>query len=410
MTKRNTTGTNKAGSSSAGTLLAAILIVVLAVVSQLTGIDLLGEMSTATPIPTVGAPPTPNYGTEVASVPGAVSMLTFPQGVGAAKDFWQVYFTQPSGSSDVSTYTGGIDMALAAALERAQTSVDIAAYEFNNPVLTRAVLDARARGVRIRIVTDNEDGLDDLNTTLGQLDAARIPIVTDERTALMHNKFVIIDSYEVWTGSWNFTINDTYRNNNNALVLRSQRAVQNYQTEFNEMFVEGQFGPTSRADTPSSQFTQNGVEISVYFAPEDEVVDAIISTIQSAEESIRFMAFSFTIDDMAHAILERAVSGVEVNGIFERTGSETQFSELRPLFCAGLDVRQDGNPYILHHKVFIIDSETVITGSFNFSANATNSNDENLVIIRDRDLAAQYEAEFSRRWAESIHPSRLTCE
>lgn len=411
MTKRKTTGSNKPSASPTLTLLIAIVVLVLMVISQLTGTNIFGVLGTPTPTPTatVTVAPTPNRGTQVASAPGAVSLLTFPQGVGAAKDFWQVYFTQPSGSSNAATYNGGIDMALAAALSRVQTSLDIAAYEFNNPLLTQAVLDARARGVRVRVVTDNNDGLGDDNTTLHQFVEAGIPVVTDERSALMHNKFMILDSSEVWTGSWNYTINDTYRNNNNALVMRSQRAVQNYQTEFNEMFAEGQFGPTSRANTPSQTFTQNGVSIGIYFAPEDDVIEAMIEAIEQAQSSIQFLAFSFTLDDVAQAMLARASAGIEITGIFERTGSETQFSELRPLFCAGLDVRQDGNPYILHHKVFIIDGHTVVTGSFNFSANATNSNDENLVIIQDVDLAAQYAAEFDRRWAESVRPTRIVC-
>jgi phosphatidylserine/phosphatidylglycerophosphate/cardiolipin synthase-like enzyme len=404
MTKRKTTGSNKSSGSPLATLLAGIVILVLVVVSQLTGIDVIGLLTGATPTPTAIVVPT-----TVASAPGAVSALTFPQGVGAAKGFWQVYFTQPSGSSDRATYVGGIDLALSAALGRVQSTLDIAAYEFNNPVLTQAVLDAKARGVRVRIVSDNEDGVGDANTTINQFSRAGIPVVTDERSALMHNKFMILDSSEVWTGSWNYTINDTYRNNNNALVLRSQRAVQNFQTEFNEMFAEGLFGPTSRANTPNPTFTQDGVFIGTYFAPEDDVVDAMIEAVNQAQTSIQFLAFSFTLDDVAQAMLARAAAGVQITGVFETTGSETRFSELTPLFCAGLDVRQDGNPYILHHKVFIIDGTTIVTGSFNFSANATDSNDENLIVIRDADLAAQYQAEFARRWAEAVRPTRVTC-
>ena len=109
------------------------------------------------------------------------------------------------------------------------------------------------------------------------------------------------------------------------------------------------------------------------------------------------------------AKLHTLESGVQVQGIFETTGSETSSSELTPLFCAGLPVRQDGNPFILHHKVFIVDNDTVITGSFNISSNATNSNDENLLVIQDPALAAQYIAEFERRWAEAIAPSGLSC-
>ena len=117
------------------------------------------------------------------------------------------------------------------------------------------------------------------------------------------------------------------------------------------------------------------------------------------------MAFSFTVDEIGDIIAARATAGVSVQGIFETTGSETQFSEMRPLFCAGIPVRQDGNSFILHHKVFIVDEVTVITGSFNISDNATNSNDENLVIISDPNLAAQYVAEFNRRWAEATAPN-----
>jgi phosphatidylserine/phosphatidylglycerophosphate/cardiolipin synthase-like enzyme len=220
---------------------------------------------------------------------------------------------------------------------------------------------------------------------------------------------MILDGATVWTGSWNYTINDTYRNNNNALVLRSQQAVSNYQTEFDEMFSQGQFGPTSPANTPNQTFTHEGVGMEIYFAPEDEVVDAMVAAVQQADQSVRFMAFSFTLDELGQAIMQKSQQGINVQGIFEKTGSETEFSEMTPMRCAGLDVRQDGNPYILHHKVVIVDNNTVITGSFNFSTNATDSNDENLLIIRDPDLTAQYIQEFNRRWAEAIAPDGLSC-
>jgi phosphatidylserine/phosphatidylglycerophosphate/cardiolipin synthase-like enzyme len=139
------------------------------------------------------------------------------------------------------------------------------------------------------------------------------------------------------------------------------------------------------------------------------VVSAITNALNTADTSIRFMTFSFTIDEIKDLMLAKAASDVLVQGIFETLGSETAFSTLTPLFCAGLPVRQDGNPFRLHHKVFIVDDDTVITGSFNISANATNSNDENLLIVQDPALAAQYIAEFERRWAEAVTPSGLTC-
>ena len=108
------------------------------------------------------------------------------------------------------------------------------------------------------------------------------------------------------------------------------------------------------------------------------------------------MAFSFTLEEVSGALLERAEDGVNVEGVFEMIGSDTASSRLRQLRCAGLDARIDGNPYRLHHKVFIIDDTTVIFGSFNFSASASDTNDENMVIISDPDLAGQFVAEYNR--------------
>jgi len=347
--------------------------------------------------------------TPVTSLPGQVSVINVQQGFGAAKGFWQVYFSAPTGSRDPSTYVGGIDVQLAAAINSVGRTLDIAAFEWNLESLTAAVLAAKQRGVQVRMVVDDENTIRDSGSTIKQLIDAGIPVVGDERSALMHNKFMILDSTTVWTGSWNFTINDTYRNNNNVLVLRSRNAVADYQTEFNEMFEQKQFGPRSPSNTPNVSFTQDGVPIQIYFAAEDAVLPALIATLNSARRTIRFMNFSFTDFDVANTIIQRAGAGVAAQGIFETTGSQTDASELKTLFCAGIPARQDGNPFILHHKVFIVDDTTVVTGSFNISSNATRSNDENLIIISDPDLAAQYIAEFNRRWQEAKVPTAFTC-
>ena len=76
------------------------------------------------------------------------------------------------------------------------------------------------------------------------------------------------------------------------------------------------------------------------------------------------------------------------------------------LYCEGVPVRQDGNPGTFHHKVFVIDGKIVVTGSLNFSDNADDSNDENVVVITNGDIAAQYLQEFERRWREAEAPER----
>jgi phosphatidylserine/phosphatidylglycerophosphate/cardiolipin synthase-like enzyme len=153
----------------------------------------------------------------------------------------------------------------------------------------------------------------------------------------------------------------------------------------------------------------NDVAVSVYFAPEDNVIEHLVELIDGAQTSVRFMAFSFTENVLGAAVLRAGERGIDIAGVFETTGSLTEYSEMRPLFCAGMDVRQDGNPFILHHKVMIIDSETVVVGSFNFSGNATESNDENLVVIQDPTIAAQYLVEYERIYNQGAPPEDVTC-
>ena len=124
------------------------------------------------------------------------------------------------------------------------------------------------------------------------------------------------------------------------------------------------------------------------------------------------MAFSFTHDDMTAAVLTRAKAGVDIQGIFETRGSETEFSALTPLYCAKVPVRQDGNPGTFHHKVIIIDDRILITGSLNFSDNADNSNDENTLVITSPEIASRYLEEFEKRWGEATEPDKneITCQ
>ena len=148
----------------------------------------------------------------------------------------------------------------------------------------------------------------------------------------------------------------------------------------------------------------NGQPFVVLFAPEDDPFDTLVRLVSVAESSIRFMAFSFTNDALGLAMLERAQAGVDVQGIFEVRGSETEYAELPRLYCAGVPVRQDGNPQTFHHKVVVIDNYVVITGSMNFSDSAADDNDENMVAISEPAVAQLYLQEFDRRWAEATLP------
>lgn len=319
---------------------------------------------------------------------------TLPTGAAA---WYQIYFTDPA-SPGAASYRGGPDAALAEAINQARLSVDVAIYDLNLWSIRDALLAAQDRGVPVRVVTES-DNLDE--PELNELKEAGMPVLGDRREGLMHNKFVIIDQADVWTGSMNFTTTDGYRNNNNLVFIRSSRLAEDYEAEFEEMFTQDVFG-ASGSDTPYPNLNLDGTRLEVYFSPDDGTARHILDWINSAQESIDFMAYSFTSDEIAAAMLERAQAGVAVRGIFEtaqyRTNIGTQFDRLRQ---AGLDVRLDGNPNNMHHKVIIIDQRVVIMGSYNFSNSAENRNDENTLIVSNADWAAQFMQEFDRLFVQA---------
>jgi len=324
-------------------------------------------------------------------------------------DWFQVYFTNPANLM-AEDYAGGPDEALADAIHAARLSLDVAVYSLNLWSIRDALLDAWHRGVVVRMVMES----DNMDSDEAQaLIAAGIPILGDRREGLMHDKFVVIDRQEVWTGSMNFTTGGAYKDNNNLIRIRSAEVAQDYTQEFNEMFVEDKFGPNVVADrvgaaeglpahTPYPSLTIGDTHLEIYFSPDDGVAARLVTLIQSAQESINFMAYSFTSNDIGGAVLERAAAGVTVAGVMdEGQVNSGQGSEYDPFRQAGLDVRLDGNPGLMHHKVIIIDRSIVITGSYNFSASAEEVNDENLIVIYSPDIAAQYLAEFMRIYAQA---------
>ncbi len=364
--------------SLVATLATLLLIGILYACQEVAGLD-LGLSDTATP-----PPPTPIADTAPSNT------------------WYRLYFTDPDATADSDNPAGGIPDIVAATFAMAQKTIDVAIYDFDLPVLAEALIAAAQRGVRVRVVTDT-DAMEE--ETIQSLIEAGIPVVDDQRSAIMHDKFVVMDGVTVWTGSMNFTRNDAYRNNNNFIEITSTRLAQNYTTEFEEMFTQREFGPGADVPTPNAAFTINETVVENYFSPDDGVAAHILDALNAARSSIYFMAFSFTRADFADALIERANAGVTVQGVFETrqiaAGGDTAWNALTAAGLANLRVRQDGNPYVLHSKVFIIDQQIVVTGSYNFSRNAEENNDENVLILHSPEIAGAYFAEWQKVWAQA---------
>ena len=330
--------------------------------------------------------------------------------------WWEVYFTEPLTINDLNNPAGSIEEKLINFINAAQVSIHIASFEFNLPRVADALIAAKARGVDVRWVTDDENGLEiDGNANRGQftrLMAAGVEVKDDAgRTALMHNKFWLFDRQITWTGSTNITVNGIYKQNNNVIVIHSPEVTEIYEREWEELWT-AQLGPRAPSTKNNQWAILDGTPLQILFSAEDDAVDSLIAILNDAQVSIRFLAFSFTDYPMAQAMIARAQAGVDVQGIFETFGSNSTRAELKTLWCAGLPVRQDGNSSFLHDKVIIVDNSIVVTGSLNFSSSADEENEENVVILDNPEIAALYLQEYQKLWdqAMSVPTGAFTCE
>lgn len=325
--------------------------------------------------------------------PRPTAPIATPTAVESEGDPISVYFTNPA-SPLAAQARGGPDEALAAAIDAAQVSIDMAMFNLGLPSIRDALLNAYQRGVQVRLVVDSETYEDDVASRLRQ---AGIPVIGDQREELMHNKFTILDGQEVWTGSLNLSTGGTYSDYNNLVRIRSTRLAQDYTAEFEEMFLDRQFGSNSPANTKYARITLDSRTLEVYFLPEDDVENRLLELVGSAQQSVDFLAYSLTLDYLGRTLIELETNGVSVRGVMDADqAASNQGGEYETLTKAGLDVRLDPFDGLMHHKVIIIDGKTVVFGSANFTRSGLFSNDENLIILKDPTTAGLFETEFER--------------
>jgi phosphatidylserine/phosphatidylglycerophosphate/cardiolipin synthase-like enzyme len=341
----------------------------------------------------------------VAQESGGPGTIALGQGFGYQGSYWNLFFTSPQKEGRPPNRFG-IDMRFADAIGRTQKTMDIAVFELNSKTITDALVEAHRRGVRVRVVT-GQFGFDEKNQTFGQLGEAGIPIVIrPSKNHFMHNKFAILDGKTVWTGSWNYTEGATYSNNENALALEAQDIAQRYQSVFDQMFDRKLFGAQRKAVIPVP-ILSHGVQ--AMFAPEDPIVPELLKRVKAARQSIAFMAFSLTLEELAQAIVEQSWR-LNVRAILEpKLARGSRASKSLCVTDAKVELRFASSPRFQHHDVFVIDGELVITGSTNFVRHM-DVNDENILFLPDRLLANKYMAEFARLWAKGKAPDERFCE
>jgi phosphatidylserine/phosphatidylglycerophosphate/cardiolipin synthase-like enzyme len=124
----------------------------------------------------------------------------------------------------------------------------------------------------------------------------------------------------------------------------------------------------------------------------------VVKTIESAKNSIRVAAYSFTSKRIAIALLDAQKRGVDVRVVAERSNATARYTTATFLANQGVPVRLDYRISVMHDKFLIVDGRTLETGSFNFTGAAEARNAENVLVLHDAALAQQ----FGQEWGSAL--------
>jgi phosphatidylserine/phosphatidylglycerophosphate/cardiolipin synthase-like enzyme len=138
------------------------------------------------------------------------------------------------------------------------------------------------------------------------------------------------------------------------------------------------------------EITLNNAPTQVYFSPNGGCTDAIVKEIAKAKSEILVQAYSFTSAPIAKALVAAHKRGVKVEAILDKSQRSEKYTSAAFLANSRIPTFIDARHAIAHNKIILIDRETVITGSFNFTKAAEEKNAENLVIIKSKELAGIY--------------------
>ncbi len=116
--------------------------------------------------------------------------------------------------------------------------LDVAAYSFTSKPVAEAILAAKQRGVRIRVMVDDKANREKYSAAT-YLANKGVEVRTNGNYAIQHNKFIVADRDTVETGSFNYTASADSRNAENVVVLEGIPAISSqYEIEFSRLWAE----------------------------------------------------------------------------------------------------------------------------------------------------------------------------
>lgn len=342
-----------------------------------------------------------------------------------------------------------LDQRLIAALRQAKSNstVYMSYYSISYHEYPKVFKELKKRGVKVRLNLYEKEALAEFKKIDDELIAAGfdVKLIPNTRNpkgqGSMHTKFTVVNSKAGWiivSGSANLSASASLANHEHIVVVassdrtlaykyraefyeqrRAARAMQkaltedewkHFNTAWQEPFPEdwSAGGSTSRAAKLQAQLkkidrpTKNGnTLVQTWFSPEDKLDVRCREQLKKAKKSIKVAMYTF-VNGLVSDLVAAARKGVKVTVIADDHQQDMEFAEW-------VNEKLEGEPNIryvrannhlglyssIHHKYAVIDDEIVLGGSYNWTSNATRYNDENLIVVHSKAVAARFAQDFA---------------
>ena len=352
----------------------------------------------------------------------------------------QIYFVNPiNKSKPAKSGDGEAINALLKLINDAQENIDFAIYGISNEdEIFQALISAQNRGVKIRGIVDMDNEkknpykdtydllkhLTNIKTDYKQLKDFKssksdyVQHVTyniggkiveasfvnegikDYNDKIMHNKYFIIDKKIVWTGSMNISNTCASYNSNSSVAINSKELAEIYTEDFEQMFIKNKHHNEKQNNVSTKYINiDDNTKVVALLLPEDKETYNIVSGyINRAQKYIYVPMFFFTHTKYSQDLINAHNRGVKVKVILDATSARTGYSKHEIMRMAGIPVKIENWGGKMHEKSLIIDDKYLLIGSMNFTSGAHYQNDENSLLIENKEIAIKSRKRFEKLW------------
>ena len=278
-------------------------------------------------------------------------------------------------------------------LGSAQSELRLAMYNLRLDSVLAVLEERKAAGVDVHVLLDADAQAAPFNDMDDKLVAAGIPMTLIDNTASpfasMHHKFAVVDGTTVITGTANWTSTALSDNDEAVLTVDDPALAARYLAEWDEL-------ATGAADVVSPAYAE-GAALRAWMGPEDDLELKALAALDAAQSRVLVAMFELTHPALLAALVEARAAGVIVVCVVDASNLDP--ADLALLEAGDVTVLQVDNVSSafadMHLKLAVVDGQTVLVGSFNWTQTGANDSHENLVVVNDAHLAARTEGRFA---------------